>query len=108
VARDDAGNRSDVKIISIKISESGEAAVTDEGTEVLPQETVLGEQSEEEEARDEQGPSDGEQVAGDETAKDDSPSAESQNWPYGVAGLIIALIAGFWWRARKRRPGMQI
>ncbi|MFA5925544.1 MAG: chitobiase/beta-hexosaminidase C-terminal domain-containing protein [Parcubacteria group bacterium] len=111
VTRDEAGNASNVKIISASIpEEGGQAIITDEGTEALPQGTVAGEESGEEQGQgnqnsgteEEVNTDEGGQVAGAEEAKEDSSGAANWNWSYGIAGIIIVLIAGIWlWQTKR-------
>ncbi len=104
VTRDDAGNKSDTKIISVKIPLTGGAAiVTNEGTAVTPQE-VLGAQTGNDGTQSGQNPEVGkgenDQVAGDATVKDVSQPG-NRNWPYWLAGILVLVMGAWWWRAKK-------
>ncbi|OGI29826.1 MAG: hypothetical protein A2288_03645 [Candidatus Moranbacteria bacterium RIFOXYA12_FULL_44_15] len=115
VTQDESGNKSNVKIISVKISEDGgETIVTDEGTESLPAGTVLGEQTPPEqtqggqESQTEQGTeSNGNEqtVEGAETEAPEEKPVQSSNraWPYGAAAGVLALSLGAWWRRNNLR-----
>jgi hypothetical protein len=116
VTQDAAGNKSNVKIISIRIPEvGGEAVVVDEGTESLPAGTVLGEQIPPEQSQGgqdfqtEQGiesNGNGQTVEGVETSNDKAPQSKGNAWPYAIgAGIILALGLGFW-RRRMRMSKM--
>jgi len=113
VSLDEAGNKSDVKIVSIKIAEDGTGVtVTDEGTESAPQEAVLGadangneNQGQNQEGQNVgagEGQSGNGQVEGVATSKNDSVQS-NRNWWYIILAVIGAILLGTWYYRKRKR-----
>lgn len=98
VSKDEAGNKSGAKVISVDIPEGGGAAiVTDEGTEVLPEEPIVEEQTGfNEEGNNGEGGNGG-QVAGAGAINENPPSGGIPRWLYFGAGIPLALFGLWFW-----------
>jgi hypothetical protein len=110
IARDEAGNVSDTKVISVVIpeEEGGLAVVTDEGTEPTEEAVAVeGEETEEGEESNETIVDDGVQTEGTENddaevlgEQDDNGNSLFNDWRFW---LVIVLIGGFGWFFYDRR-----
>ena len=109
---DEAGNKSDVRIIKVVIpeDETSNAVSVDEGTETLPEGTVLGTETGDENKGDEN--KDDEGVLGEKNqinggnnsgkSKDDSFwSSIFDKWPWFL--LVIILLGGGWYISRRKK-----
>ncbi|KKP69179.1 MAG: Cable pili-associated 22 kDa adhesin protein [Candidatus Moranbacteria bacterium GW2011_GWE1_35_17] len=119
VTLDEAGNKGDARVISVKISEDGEAVVTDEGAEDTPQtaevssETPANQNVQEDQAnnvtqnnevkQDEE--NNDARVKGASASQENLNQSQKRTWPYvglvGVGGFALA------WYLRKRKIGMK-
>lgn len=110
---DEAGNKSDVRIIKIVIPEDGtsNAVSVDEGTETLPEGTVLGtetnDENEGDENKDDEGGVLGDQdsIGGKDVLGDTNENLGKENifkkWPWLL--LLIIILGGIWYALRKRK-----
>lgn len=102
VSRDEAGNNSDAKIISVEIPiEEGTAAiVTNEGTEAVPESTVLGAETNNENSGEEQ-------VLGTESQNGEVNGSQTNNesflqrwWAWILASIGLLGMGGWLWMRR--------
>ncbi len=104
---DEAGNKSDVRIIKIVIPEDGtsNAVSVDEGTETLPEGTVLGTETGEEDKADGEGVLGEQNQAGEDVLGDTNKNLGKENifkrWPWLL--LLIIILGGIWYALRKRK-----
>lgn len=114
VSVDEAGNKSDVKIVSIKIAEDGGGAiVADEGTESAPQGAVSGADTDSNQNQNQnqnqagqsigmdEGQSGNGQVEGASTSKN-NPDQSHRSWWYVLVAIGIILLGTWYYRKRKR------